>query len=148
MQQTNDASYDASSTLKGEAPATNPPSYDYATGASSSTDAKARATNTDQPKPGPVPKYTAAPDPSFSPAGDNLHHYQHATGHVISTPLPPDHPEMICLQEGRHISASRFGILGILAAVFWFPLGIGLCLLDRRVVCRRCGRIIDDGISC
>lgn len=67
---------------------------------------------------------------------------------MISTTLPPDHPEMICLQAGEHVRHTRFGLLGVLAAVFWFPLGIGLCLLDRRIVCKRCGRVIDDGFSC
>ena len=41
---------------------------------------------------------------------------------------------------------TNFSLLGILAAVFWFPLGIGLCLLDRRVRCHRCGLIIEDGV--
>lgn len=36
--------------------------------------------------------------------------------------------------------------LGMLAAVFWFPLGIGLCLLDRRTRCARCGLMIDNGL--
>jgi len=35
---------------------------------------------------------------------------------------------------------------GVLAAIFWFPLGIGLCLLDKRVKCERCGLLIEDGI--
>lgn len=35
---------------------------------------------------------------------------------------------------------------GVLAAVFWFPLGVGLCLLDRQVKCRRCGAIVEPGI--
>lgn len=35
---------------------------------------------------------------------------------------------------------------GVLAAIFWFPLGIGLCLLDKRVQCIRCGQVIDEGI--
>lgn len=54
------------------------------------------------------------------------------------------HPEMICLQQG-HIIKTKYGILGILAAVFWFPLGIGLCLLDKRTKCERCGLLIEDG---
>ena len=49
-----------------------------------------------------------------------MHHYQHpGTGHVITSPLPPDHPEMQCLQAGGHVAgATRWGILGVLAAVF------------------------------
>lgn len=92
-----------------------------------------------------------------------------ATGEHVVSLLPPDHPEMICLQAGLHVPQTRFGLLGklrgcypvclslkfwmcghegILAAVFWFPLGIGLALVDRRVKCSRCGVVIENGISC
>jgi len=69
------------------------------------------------------------------------------TGDVISSPFPPDHPQMLCLQQG-HITSTKFGLLGILAAVFWFPWGVACCFLDRRVVCRRCGLVLDDGVTC
>jgi hypothetical protein len=36
--------------------------------------------------------------------------------------------------------------LGVIAAIVWFPLGIGLCLLDRRVQCKRCGEAIEEGL--
>ncbi|KAG2089862.1 uncharacterized protein F5147DRAFT_725497 [Suillus discolor] len=76
-----------------------------------------------------------------------VYHYQNPlTGERIASLLPPDHPEMICLQQGAHVNETKFGILGILAAIVWFPLGIGLCLLDRRVKCKRCGAVIDNGI--
>lgn len=93
-----------------------------------------------------------------------VYHYQNpATGEHLASLLPPDHPEMLCLQQGGHVPQSKFGILGkcsslqnqyppthhllgILAAIVWFPLGIGLCLLDRRVQCKRCGTVIDGGI--
>jgi len=76
-----------------------------------------------------------------------VYHYVHPVTHEhVASLLPPDHPEMVCLQEGRHIAKSQFGILGILAAVFWFPLGIGLCLLDRRVRCVRCGKHISEAM--
>ena len=39
-----------------------------------------------------------------------------------------------------------FVLLGVIAAIVWFPLGIGLCLLDRRVHCKRCGESIEDGL--
>ncbi|KAF8971202.1 hypothetical protein BDZ97DRAFT_1788270 [Flammula alnicola] len=68
------------------------------------------------------------------------------TGERVVSLLPPDHPEMLCLQAGSHVPETHYGFLGILAAIFWFPLGIGLCLLDKRVRCRRCGLVIDDGI--
>ncbi|KAG2128958.1 uncharacterized protein EDB93DRAFT_1095763 [Suillus bovinus] len=76
-----------------------------------------------------------------------VYHYQNPlTGERIASLLPPDHPEMICLQQGAHVTETSFGILGILAAIVWFPLGVGLCLLDRRVKCKRCGAVIDNGI--
>ncbi|KAG1717832.1 hypothetical protein EDB19DRAFT_1921821 [Suillus lakei] len=76
-----------------------------------------------------------------------VYHYQNPlTGEHIASLLPPGHPEMICLQHGGHVNETEFSIPGILAAIIWFPLGIVFCLLDRRVKCRRCGTIIDDGI--
>ncbi|KAF9474697.1 hypothetical protein BDN70DRAFT_908403 [Pholiota conissans] len=68
------------------------------------------------------------------------------TGERVVSLLPPNHPEMICLQSGSHVTETHFGLLGILAAIFWFPLGIGLCLLDKQTQCRRCGAVIDRGI--
>lgn len=88
-----------------------------------------------------------------------------ATGDVVSSFMPPNHPQMVCLQQG-HLPHTRYGLLGefaaallylgcdvltlvsagVLAAVFWFPFGVGLCLLDRRIKCDRCGIIIDDGM--
>jgi len=72
-----------------------------------------------------------------------LYHYVNPeNGNHITSLLPPDHPEMVCLQEGSHVEETRFGFLGILAAIIWFPFGIGLCLLDRTVTCKRCGAVI------
>ncbi|KAI9060260.1 hypothetical protein FKP32DRAFT_1595659 [Trametes sanguinea] len=68
------------------------------------------------------------------------------TGERVVSLLPPDHPQMVCLQQGGHVARSKFGLLGILAAVFWFPLGVGLCLLDRKVYCERCGVMLDEGM--
>ena len=76
-----------------------------------------------------------------------IYHYQNPrTGETVTSLLPPNHPEMICLQEGRHVRATKYGLLGVLAAIFWFPLGIGLCMLDRRVHCSRCGLHIEEGV--
>ncbi|KAF8840734.1 hypothetical protein BDN67DRAFT_990209 [Paxillus ammoniavirescens] len=76
-----------------------------------------------------------------------IYHYQSPiTGEHLASLLPPDNPEMLCLQQGGHVAQTKFGILGVLAAIVWFPLGIGLCLLDRRVKCKRCGVMIDEGI--
>jgi len=71
-----------------------------------------------------------------------VYHYVHpVTQQRIDSLLPPDHPEMQCLQHG-HIPRTRFGIAGILAAIFWFPLGLGCLLIDRDTRCTRCKKII------
>ncbi|KAF8531253.1 hypothetical protein JB92DRAFT_2852666 [Gautieria morchelliformis] len=135
----------------------NPPSYDYATQDSG------KATPPHSPVKGqidkpyahnqgvPPPPHTLQAGPSYAPRHDptNVHHYVNPlTGEHVVSVLPPNHPEMVCLQEGRHIKQTRFGLLGVLAAIFWFPLGIGLCLLDRRVRCERCGYVLEDGFMC
>lgn len=43
-------------------------------------------------------------------------------------------------------SCLSFVLAGVIAAIVWFPLGIGLCLLDRRVQCKRCGESIEEGL--
>jgi len=70
------------------------------------------------------------------------HYVNPANGNHFTSLLPPDHPEMVCLQQGSHVKETKFGWVGIIAAVVWFPLGIGLCLLDRTVTCKRCGAVI------
>lgn len=37
------------------------------------------------------------------------------TGEHIVSLLPPDHPQMECLQRGGHSPSTRFGILGMFA---------------------------------
>ncbi|KJA27619.1 hypothetical protein HYPSUDRAFT_212239 [Hypholoma sublateritium FD-334 SS-4] len=130
-------------------PADSPPAYEYGA-----------YTDADAPKPiaaqapivvqraeagsSTVPAYILQPSTTPPPA---VYNYIHpVTGERVVSLLPPDHPEMVCLQTGSHIPESHFGILGILAAIFWFPLGVACCLLDRHVRCRRCGAIIDNGI--
>lgn len=122
------------------------------------------------PHPLPEPSYTLIPShttqPLSTPSPMVYNYINPVSGEQIVSLLPPNHPEMICLQSGSHVPHTRFGLLGeywsphcmyyrawfltvlsgILAAVFWFPFGIGLCLLDRRVKCQRCGLDIDDGI--
>ncbi|KAG8988701.1 hypothetical protein FRB94_000478 [Tulasnella sp. JGI-2019a] len=94
-----------------------------------------------------VPQMQPPPQPYPTPAGTTVYHYQNPrTGHVITSLLPPDHPEMICLQAGGHIEKSKFGLVGILSAIFWFPLGVGICLLDRKIKCRRCGLTLQRGL--
>ncbi|KAH0828011.1 hypothetical protein J3R83DRAFT_3659 [Lanmaoa asiatica] len=42
-----------------------------------------------------------------------VYHYQNpGTGEHLASLLPPDHPEMLCLQEGGHVPHTKFGILG------------------------------------
>ncbi|RPD59954.1 hypothetical protein L226DRAFT_546123 [Lentinus tigrinus ALCF2SS1-7] len=99
--------------------------------------------------PTPSSYQVAGPPPSQAgqpPATVVYNYVNPMTGERIVSLLPPDHPQMVCLQQGGHITESKFGILGILAAIIWFPLGIGLCLLDRKVYCKRCGAILDDGM--
>ncbi|KAI0093037.1 hypothetical protein BDY19DRAFT_921678 [Irpex rosettiformis] len=97
-------------------------------------------TQNDSPASGPPPTNF----PSM-PATTVYNYRNPMTGDIVCSLLPPDHPQMICLQQG-HVLQTKFGMLGILAAIFWFPLGIGLCLLDRKVYCSRCGQLIDDSI--
>ncbi|KAJ7045791.1 hypothetical protein C8F04DRAFT_1066177 [Mycena alexandri] len=117
-----------------------PPAYD-------------EARNVEPPKDVKTPPVMNA-GPSYIPyAGTSsalvpiVYHYDNPlTGEHVTSLLPPNHPEMICLQAGEHVPHTNYGLLGILAAVFWFPLGVGLCLLDRRVKCARCGRVMEDGL--
>ncbi|KAH9484911.1 hypothetical protein JR316_0001813 [Psilocybe cubensis] len=143
---------------KAQTPTENPPSYDIATesGSGSSYDGEnapllnppdAKTTMNQpllQPNMYPGPSYTTQPQNIPQPTVYN--YVNPMTGEQVVSLLPPGHPEMICLQAGGHVPETHYGLLGILAAVFWFPLGIGLCLLDRRIRCKRCGVIIDDGI--
>ncbi|KAG6840692.1 hypothetical protein C0991_005051 [Blastosporella zonata] len=42
-----------------------------------------------------------------------VHHYANpVTGEHLSSLLSPNEPEMICLQEGRHIPHTEYGLLG------------------------------------
>jgi hypothetical protein len=113
---------------------------------------------------GPSGQYTMQPSPI--PAPTVFNYVNPRTGETIVSLLPPNHPEMICIQTG-HEKETQYGLLGelathqipvhlgtglsfyfvgVLAAIIWFPLGIGLCLLDRRVKCKRCGMMIQDGV--
>ncbi|KAI0745844.1 hypothetical protein C8Q76DRAFT_43102 [Earliella scabrosa] len=99
--------------------------------------------------PPPSPGMFAGPPPPPSaqvPATVVYNYVNPISGERIVSLLPPDHPQMVCLQQGGHVSTSKFGILGVLAAILWFPLGVGLCLLDRKVYCKRCGAILDEGL--
>jgi len=135
-------------------PIDNPPPYDQATSPppNAPTDVKgtqalaALPTQKADATQFQRPAEPQMPGPSMYPNMTFYQYHHPLSGEVISSPLPPDHPEMICLQEGMHIAETHFSFLGVLAAIFWFPLGVGLCLLDRRVRCRRCGMMISDGL--
>ncbi|KIM69696.1 hypothetical protein SCLCIDRAFT_102780, partial [Scleroderma citrinum Foug A] len=129
-----------------------PPAYDFVA-AQSSNDASMCAHDTSPKKQAQQDSLSPAhvkgvhPRPVPAMHETTVYHYNNPlTGDHLASLLPPDHPEMICLQRGGHDTQTKFGLIGILAAIFWFPLGVGLCLLDRRVVCRRCGMLVEDGI--
>ncbi|KAH9987027.1 hypothetical protein BJV74DRAFT_885765 [Russula compacta] len=141
-------------TMQTEAPipTESPPAYESAISGTSSapppgknTDASPRDT---QPKGQPL---MLADNPQLvygATSSEPTVYYYHdpRTGQRIASLLPPDHPQMVCLQSGAHVPETRYGCLGLLAAIVWFPLGIGICLLDRRVRCERCGESLEDGI--
>ncbi|KAL1939865.1 hypothetical protein VTO73DRAFT_9565 [Trametes versicolor] len=131
-----------------------PPSYDTAVagGNISGTyipEGAAKAQDVKVPPPSSDPYSAGQPSPAQygqMPAATVYNYINPHNGERIVSLLPPDHPQMVCLQQGGHVARSKFGILGILAAVFWFPLGVGLCLLDRKVYCERCGVTMDEGL--
>ncbi|EMD37349.1 hypothetical protein CERSUDRAFT_83127 [Gelatoporia subvermispora B] len=67
------------------------------------------------------------------------------TGEQIVSYLPPYHPEMVCVQKGEHVEQTKYGCAGLTLAFLFFPLGIGFCMLDRKIKCKRCGRLLDAG---
>ncbi|KAI0663574.1 hypothetical protein C8Q70DRAFT_950956 [Cubamyces menziesii] len=130
-----------------------PPSYDTAVGGTTLSGQyvpEAATKAQDVKVPPPSDPYSAgqplSPQAAQMPATVVYNYINPTTGERIVSLLPPDHPQMVCLQQGGHVPRSKYGILGVLAAIFWFPLGIGLCLLDRKVYCERCGVIIDEGV--
>lgn len=60
---------------------------------------------------GPSIMYGAtAPGPQAT-----VYYYQDPrTGQRIASLLPPDHPQMVCLQAGEHVPETRYGFLGAL----------------------------------
>ncbi|TCD69281.1 hypothetical protein EIP91_008216 [Steccherinum ochraceum] len=136
-----------------------PPSYENAVGQTATPDSvvhqsqqypkdvKARPNSYSSSVAPPPGLPTPGPSPIPSHQATTVYNYVNPrTGERVVSLLPPDHPQMICLQEGQHRMQTKFGVLGIIAAVVWFPFGIGLCLLDRRVRCKRCGLVLDNGV--
>jgi hypothetical protein len=67
----------------------------------------------------PAPSAPMVPTTATSPGGagpsspTHVYHYVNAaTGDHVASLLPPDHPQMRCLQEGRHVTQTRYGVLG------------------------------------
>ncbi|KAG5634755.1 hypothetical protein H0H81_000886 [Sphagnurus paluster] len=57
------------------------------------------------------PSYTIQPGYTQMP---QVHHYINpSTGEQVASLLPPDHPEMVCLQAGMHIPETKYGLLGM-----------------------------------
>ncbi|CCM01122.1 uncharacterized protein FIBRA_03170 [Fibroporia radiculosa] len=128
-----------------------PPSYDAAMREASSgpfvPEGTSKADNVKvPPQPSTTPPAGPAPRMPSMPSTTVYNYVNPITHEHIVSLLPPDHPQMICLQQGGHVPRVQFGILGILAAIFWFPLGVGCCLLDRKVQCARCGALLDEGL--
>lgn len=61
--------------------------------------------------PGPS-SYSIHPGTTTGPSPVLYHYRNPLTQDTVVSLLPPDHPEMICLQSGEHITQTKFGILG------------------------------------
>ena len=101
-----------------------------------------------QPEPtSPMIAMHNTPVPATQAGAVTVYHYIHPTTQQrIDSLLPPSHPEMQCLQHG-HIPRTRFGVAGILAAIFWFPLGLGCLLIDKDTRCERCKKVISGRLG-
>lgn len=40
------------------------------------------------------------------------HYVNPSNGNHVTSLLPPDHPEMVCMQRGSHVEETKFGLLG------------------------------------
>ncbi len=63
-----------------------------------------------------TPYMTAGPSyvPQTGPQNPIVYNYVNpATGDRIASLLPPNHPEMICLQSGAHVPHTKYGLLGM-----------------------------------
>ncbi|KAG8830319.1 hypothetical protein FRC17_005076 [Serendipita sp. 399] len=114
------------------------------------------------------PDYTAAPSPSYTApgvggfyhaldpaaqpgqqqaggdagAGGETYIWTHPITHeTYDTGLPFDHPDVQCLQSG-HLPRTRYGLVGILSTIFWFPFGLLVMMHDKSVECKRCSRVL------
>lgn len=77
-------------------------------------DAKNTHMQMQMPEQQPAPQAVAIAGPSFTedPNPTVYRYFNPTTQEHVTSLLPPDHPEMVCLQAGRHIAKTQFGILG------------------------------------
>ncbi|KAL7415780.1 hypothetical protein BDY24DRAFT_382208 [Mrakia frigida] len=129
-----------------------PPSYEASVSSSPSPSSSSSPNQPLLTHVASLPSRNLPPPKGASPAGTDqsngpLVHYfvqPGPNGRMISTNLGPETEEMRCLMEG-HLAQSKFGIIGILSTIFFFPWGLAVCALDRKVVCKRCKQVIDPG---
>jgi hypothetical protein len=68
----------------------------------------------------------ATSQPSYTPDPVVYHYTNPVTCEYVASLLPPNHPEMVCLQAGKHVPQTRYGILGVSpCSVYLF-----LCCID------------------
>jgi hypothetical protein len=51
------------------------------------------------------------------------------TGQRVASLLPPDHPQMVCLQAGEHVPETRYGFLGALCSHTSLSIVSGLMIV-------------------
>lgn len=68
----------------------------------------------DANKPTTLPTIAGGPSYVPSPGGTPIiyNYVNPRTGEHVVSLLPPQHPEMVCLQAGEHVRHTQFGILG------------------------------------
>jgi hypothetical protein len=67
-----------------------------------------------QPRPAPI-MLAGGPQPVYGGTASEptVYYYEDPrTGQRVASLLPPDHPEMVCLQSGEHVPETRYGCLG------------------------------------
>jgi hypothetical protein len=75
---------------------------------------KANAPQDTQPKPAPL-MISGSSQAVYGATSSNptVYYYEDPrTGQRVASLLPPDHPQMVCLQAGEHVPETRYGCLG------------------------------------
>ena len=88
------------------------------------------------PSPGAGYPIAGPPPPQAAgqPATVVYNYVNPATGERIVSLLPPNHPQMICLQQGGHITTSKFGFLGESFSTR-FRASAPVCLICGAMIC-------------